>query len=81
MKKEFIRVNDAILDYEVYIKEVKWLLGHVSSRLCDVALQQGFVIIKCAEQNYAQTILIMINIEKDIIIELNIRKNNAEEFV
>jgi hypothetical protein len=80
MKKEFININDSILDYEKYIKDVMLLKAYLKKTLAEAAIMNGFEVMKNENPRYCETTLILFNKKKDLELELTINKKTEEKF-
>ncbi|GEM_PF-2436106 len=81
MKHEFISINSTIQDYNEYVKEIILLKNYLKNRIREFLFKEDFILVKNTNHTYHQTHLSFYNNEKDIELEIIIRKKNKEVFV
>jgi len=81
MKQEFISINNTILDFDDYVKNVILLKNYLKNRLKEFLFSENFVLTGNSNSKYHEASLTFYNQEKDIELELRIRKKNTEVFV
>ncbi|KYK26746.1 hypothetical protein AYK26_04705 [Euryarchaeota archaeon SM23-78] len=81
MKQEFININNTIQDYNEYIKNVILLKNYLKNKIKELLFQEEFVLTSNHNNTYHRASLTFYNKEKDLEIEINIRKKNKEVFV
>lgn len=80
MKKEFIRINNRILDYKEYIKEVEWLRYDIKRKITTI-LEKEFMVVEEFEEKYDRLHMIFYNKLLDIRIEIECLKQTTEKFI
>ena len=81
LKQEFIRFNETIHDYSVYIKNVVVLKHYVKNKINDLMKEEGFVIKQMSNDKYHSCLLRFYNESNDIEVQVSIKKKNKEVFV
>ena len=81
MKQEFITVNHAIQDYDEYVKNIILLKNYLKSKIKELLFEESFALTENHNSKYHESSLIFYNQEKDLQVEVMIRKKDAEAFV
>ncbi|MBW2990533.1 hypothetical protein KY348_02390 [Candidatus Woesearchaeota archaeon] len=81
MKQEFISINNTIQDYNEYVKNVILLKNYLKNKIKELLFEEEFVLTNNNNNTYHQACLVFYNKEKDIELELIIRKKSKEVFV
>lgn len=81
MKHEFITINNTILDYDEYVKNIILLKNYLKNKLKDFMFSENFVLTENRNTNYHEAGLAFYNNEKDLEVEIIIKKKNEEVFV
>jgi hypothetical protein len=81
MKQEFISINSTIQDYDEYVKNIVLLKNYLKNRIKDFLFEEDFVLSQNSNSKYHESVLTFYNSEKDLEVEINIRKKNKEAFV
>ncbi len=81
VKQSFIKFNETIHDYSVYIKNVVVLKHYVRNKLKDLMKEEGFKIKQISNDKYHSCLLKFYNEANDIEVQVCIRKKNKEIFV
>ena len=81
MKQEFISINNSIQDYDEYVKNVILLKNYLKNKMKELLFQEEFVLTSNQNNTYHKAGLVFYNKEKDLEVEINIRKKNQEVFV
>jgi hypothetical protein len=81
MKQEFISINSTILDYDEYVKNVVLLKNYLKNRIKDFLFEEDFVLTENHNSKYHESSLTFFNNEKDLEVEISIRKKSKEAFV
>lgn len=80
MKYEFVKVNNTILDFRRYIKEVEWIKYNIKRKILDL-IAKDFIVVKEAEERYDHLNLVLYNKRVDIEIHIECHKKSKESFV
>jgi hypothetical protein len=81
MKQEFITINNTIQDYDEYVKNIILLKNYLKNKIKELLFEESFVLSGNRNGTYHSSILTFFNQEKDLEVEINIRKKNNEVFV
>lgn len=81
MKQEFITINSTIQDYDEYVKNIILLKNYLKNKFKDFMFSENFVLTSNRNITYHGSIMTFYNQEKDLEVEINIRKKNNEVFV
>jgi len=81
MKQEFITINKAIQDYDEYVKNVILLKNYLKNKIKELLFEESFVLTENHNSKYHEASLIFYNNEKDLQVEVLIKKKNNEAFV
>lgn len=81
MKQEFIQINNTIQDYNEYIKNIILLKNYLKNKIREFLFKEDFILSSNNNNTYHQTNLVFYHHEKDIELEIRIRKKNKEVFV
>lgn len=81
MKQEFITINNTIQDYDEYVKNIILLKNYLKNKIKELLSEEIFVLTDNKNGTYHSSNLTFYNQEKDLEIEINIRKKNNEAFV
>jgi len=81
MKQEFISVNSTIQDYDEYVKNIILLKNYLKNKIKELLFEENFVLANNHNSKYHESILIFYNSEKDLEVEISIRKKSKEAFV
>jgi hypothetical protein len=81
MKQEFITINNTILDYDEYVKNIILLKNYLKNKVKEFMFSENFVLTTNKNITYHSSGLTFYNQEKDLEVEINIRKKNNEIFV
>lgn len=81
MKQEFITINNTILDYDEYVKNIILLKNYLKNRIKEFMFSESFVLMNNRNGTYHSSSLTFYNQEKDLELEINIKKKNNEVFV
>ena len=81
MKQEFITINSTVQDYDEYVKNIILLKNYLKNKLKDLLFEEGFVLTDNKNTTYHSSSLEFYNQEKDLQVEIIIRKKNQEVFV
>jgi len=79
--KEFISINNTILDYDEYVKTVILLKNFLKNKVKELLFKEGFVLTTNKNLRYDKTDLTLYNKELDVEITLKLKKKNKEVFV
>jgi hypothetical protein len=80
MKQEFITINSTIQDYDEYVKNVILLKNYLKNKVKELLFEENFVLTDNKNSTYDFSSLIFYNKEKDLEVEVNIRKKSKEVF-
>jgi hypothetical protein len=81
MKHEFIQINQSVLDYSEYIKNVLLLKHYLVSKIAEIILLENFQLAKRENSTYSHSTLTFYNAKKDLEVTISIRKRKQEIFV
>jgi hypothetical protein len=81
MKQEFITINNTILDYDEYVKNIILLKNYLKNKLKEFLFSENFVLTDNHNSKYHESSLVFYNQEKDLELEIKVRKKNNEVFV
>jgi hypothetical protein len=81
MKQEFITINNTIQDYDEYVKNVILLKNYLKNKVKELLFEESFLLTENYNSKYHESNLIFYNQEKDLQVEIIIRKKNQEVFV
>lgn len=81
MKKEFISVQKTIYDYNEYVKNVILLKNYLKNKLRSFLFKEDFVLRMNRNITYHHSHLRFYNKEKDLELEIIIKKKSKEVFV
>jgi hypothetical protein len=81
MKNDFISVNECILDYDEYVKNIILLKNYLKNKLNDLMAEQGFEVVLNRNSKYHSAELVFYSKEKDLEAIFLMRKRRKEEFV
>jgi hypothetical protein len=81
MKQEFITINNTIQDYDEYVKNIILLKNYLKNKIKELLSEEVFVLTDNKNGTYHSSNLTFYNQEKDLEVEINIRKKNNEAFV
>jgi hypothetical protein len=81
VKQEFISINRTIQDYDEYVKNIILLKNYLKNKVKELLLDENFVLTNSRNDSYHSLTLTFFNTEKDLEIELIVRKKNCELFV
>lgn len=81
MKQEFITINNTIQDYDEYVKNIILLKNYLKNKVKEFLFSENFVLASNRNITYHNSVLTFYSQEKDLEIEINIRKKNNEVFV
>jgi len=81
MKNDFINVNECILDYDEYVKNIILLKNYLKNKLTDLMAEQGFEVVLNKSNKYHSAELVFYSKEKDLEAVFLVRKRRKEKFV
>jgi hypothetical protein len=81
MKQEFITINNTIQDYDEYVKNIILLKNYLKNKIKYLLFEESFVLTENKNGTYHSSNLIFYNQEKDLEVNISIRKKNNEVFV
>jgi hypothetical protein len=81
VKQEFITINSTVQDYDEYVKNIILLKNYLKNKIKELLFEENFVLANNKNGAYHSSILTFFNAEKDLEVELFIRKKNSEVFV
>ena len=81
MKQEFISINSTVQDYDEYVKNVILLKNYLKNKLKEFLFSESFVLTSNSNCKYHEARLTFYNQEKDLELEVKIKKKNEEVFV
>jgi hypothetical protein len=81
MKQEFITINNTVQDYDEYVKNIILLKNYLKNKVKDLLFEENFLLTENHNIKYHESNLIFYNQEKDLQVEVIIRKKNQEVFV
>lgn len=81
MKQEFITINNTIQDYDEYVKNVILLKNYLKNKIKELLFEEGFVLTENHNAKYHESSLLFYNQEKDLQVEVLVKKKNNEAFV
>jgi len=81
MKQEFITINNTIQDYDDYVKNIILLKNYLKNKMKELLFEENFVLTDNRNGTYHSSILTFFSQEKDLEVEINIKKKNNEVFV
>ena len=81
MKQEFITINNTIQDYDEYVKNIILLKNYLKNKIKELLSEEVFVLTDNKNGTYHSSNLTFYNQEKELEVEINIRKKNNEAFV
>jgi hypothetical protein len=81
MKQEFITINNTIQDYDEYVKNIILLKNYLKNKIKEFLFSESFILTNNKNITYHNSVLTFYSQEKDLELEINIRKKNNEVFV
>ncbi|HJX06181.1 MAG TPA: hypothetical protein VJ461_05710 [Candidatus Nanoarchaeia archaeon] len=81
MKQEFISINSTIQDYDEYVKNIILLKNYLKNKVKELLFEENFVLTENHNGSYHASSLVFYSKEKDLQVEINIKKKNEEVFV
>jgi len=81
MKQEFITINNTIQDYDEYVKNIILLKNYLKNKVKEFLFSENFILINNKNITYHNSVLTFYSQEKDLEVEINIKKKNNEVFV
>ena len=81
MKQDFISINSTIQDYDEYVKNIILLKNYLKNKVKELLFEENFVLTGNKNSTYDVSSLTFYNKEKDLEVEVNIRKKSKEVFV
>jgi len=81
MKQEFITINSTVQDYDEYVKNIILLKNYLKNKIKEMLFEENFVLANNKNSAYHSSSLTFFNQEKDIEVEIHVRKKNSEVFV
>ncbi|MBN2458754.1 hypothetical protein JXB28_00570 [Candidatus Woesearchaeota archaeon] len=81
MKQEFITINSTIQDYDEYVKNVILLKNYLKNKIKELLFEESFILTENHNSKYHESTLTFYNQEKDLQVEVMIKKKNNENFV
>jgi hypothetical protein len=81
MKQEFITINNTVQDYDEYVKNIILLKNYLKNKIKELLFEENFVLTTNKNITYHSSGLTFYNQEKDLKVEINIRKKSQESFV
>ena len=81
MEKEFLSINNSIIDYYEYQRETVLLKNYLKIRFKEILLKEGFKLETCKSKKYDSMRLAFYEQEKDFEVKIIVRKRSKEEFV
>jgi hypothetical protein len=81
MKQEFISINSTVQDYDEYVKNIILLKNYLKNKIKELLFEENFVLTENHNGKYHASSLAFYSKEKDLEVEINIKKKNEEVFV
>jgi hypothetical protein len=81
MKQEFITINNTIQDYDEYVKNIILLKNYLKNKIKELLFEENFALTNNKNGTYHSSSLAFYNQEKDLEVEMIIKKKNNEVFV
>jgi hypothetical protein len=80
-KFDFIQINNTILDYSEYVKNVIILKTYLKHRFIELLLEEGFSLEEETSRTYSNLEVLFYNKDEDIEVKIKVSKRNKEDFV
>ena len=81
MSFDFIQVNNSVLDYSEYIRNVLLLKNYMKHRMIEALLEEGFKMELEKSSSYHQTELVFYNAVRDLEVKISFNKREKELFI
>lgn len=81
MSFDFIQVNQSILDYSEYVRNVLLLKNYLKHRFFECLFEEGFRLESDLSESYCGARLVLYRQSIDLEVEIIVRKRAPEQFL